>query len=243
MLYTGGFVDISVINQVRTSGKSLFPSVNPDIYSAIANSLCLDSYVYSYEPFALGGHSVHSTGAAHLRGSQDSYSRDLRKQWNIENDRPLHPALCRQTVDDLPRSMQLYVCESYLQASPLHPLKSIRFSLQSQAKIVASLPTDDRLLTKEFLRDFAAANDFPFESAPSSFFDAWYLCLAFKTAVKAILKMPFKAFLKGTPVLPVSNVYEAAVISGYLLLRKPSKIKCVFDSINKFISAKKVFIW
>ena len=243
MLYTGGFVHTSVVNRVRKSNKILFASVNPDIYSAIANSLCLDSYVYSFEPFALGGHSIHSNGAAHLRGLQDSKSRELRKQFALENDRSLHPALCRQSFEELPRSMQLYVCEAYLQSSHLHQLKHIRFSLKSQAKIIASLPTQDLLLTKQFLRDFAAANKFTLENAPPSFFNFWYFLIVLDKFIKAIFNMPFKIFLQGQPAQPVSNVYQAATIAGFLLLRKPSRLTCIFSSFKKMITAHKVFSW
>ena len=58
-----GFIHTSVIADVRKwAAGRYFAAGIPDVYSAVANAMCLDSYVYLNRPFIVNGASRHSTG-------------------------------------------------------------------------------------------------------------------------------------------------------------------------------------
>ena len=68
-LYHGGFIDISAVRDIKKKTGSFYKSSQPDVYSGVAISNVVDSFVYSHEPFAINGNSHHSTGASFMSAS------------------------------------------------------------------------------------------------------------------------------------------------------------------------------
>ncbi len=57
------FVHTSVISEVRkVNGGRYFCASNPDVYSALLNSFCVEKYCYSKKPFVVNGASSFSNG-------------------------------------------------------------------------------------------------------------------------------------------------------------------------------------
>lgn len=72
----GGFVDVAVLNQVKArSGGAFFGSQIPDVYSGVALSEVIPSYVYSYEPLIVNGISGHSTGSAQFNPDKNQQAQ------------------------------------------------------------------------------------------------------------------------------------------------------------------------
>lgn len=240
MLYTGGFVDISIVNQMRKPNASLFASVNPDVYSAIAISHLVDNYVLTDECLAIAGHSKHSNGAAFLKSQDDKDSSALRDMFDAENDIPIHPALNRTSVKDLPRSMQLLVCESYLQAFHLHHLRpGINFSLQSQLTFILNQTLADPLKTKKLVSDVSSIHGFVVKKDLS--IKEKFLCFiaALKRLFSKLYFSLYKCYFAGSAEQPIANIYEAVVISTHFKMHRPSSIYCMLLSLKKILNLRK----
>ncbi len=77
-----GFVHTDLINELRHQHGKLFLTNIVDVFSAVALSLKLQRYVFSFEPLAINGTSNRSNGAAFLQITKD----DTEKQrWYTEN--------------------------------------------------------------------------------------------------------------------------------------------------------------
>ena len=74
MLYNGGFVCYSLIDEIKKITPRFFRSITPDVYSAMVFSLVAENYVYSYEPLALNGASIHSGGTANFENIEQAYT-------------------------------------------------------------------------------------------------------------------------------------------------------------------------
>ena len=237
MLYTGGFVDISIVKAIAACKNPVFQSINPDIYSAIAISHFIDSYVYTQRSLAVSGHSRHSNGAAWLRPNNNANSSHLRTQFLLENDRTLHPLLLRTSPADLPLSMHLLVLDSYLHASHLHPYRPIKFSLRSQAHIISCTSKANSAHLSLYLSELSVAHGFMFSRSFLFFLNfkigLYSICMFFQNILLSLRKV----FHEGSVSSPVSNVYEAVVFASSLHVISPSRVYCFFSSLLKLIKS------
>ncbi|MEI7868323.1 MAG: glycosyltransferase family 2 protein [Candidatus Methylumidiphilus sp.] len=112
-IYTGGFVDVKLIDKARSSSGDFFCSMIPDVYSAIALSSTIDKYVLLNEPICVNGISSYSTGTAQLGWTENN---SPAQQFFSEKNIPFHPKLGSDRV----KSIELLVYECYLQATHLH---------------------------------------------------------------------------------------------------------------------------
>jgi hypothetical protein len=115
MLYTGGFVAISLIEDIRNRSGVFYQSCTPDVYSAIALASVLDTYLYVSEPLAINGTSSHSSGRSfYYRGANRNLAPALA--FSGENNIPFHNEIPLTEDGSYPLSMQALVLESYLQS-------------------------------------------------------------------------------------------------------------------------------
>ena len=112
-LYTGGFVDLKLINAARNSDGVFFCSMTPDVYSAIALASTTDTFVMMREPICVMGVSSHSNGASMFCPRTPKGPSDL---FFSESNIPFHSRLGSGRV----RSIEIVVFECYLQSSHLH---------------------------------------------------------------------------------------------------------------------------
>jgi glycosyltransferase involved in cell wall biosynthesis len=120
MLYNGGFVDVSVLQTLKTRTGRFYRSAIPDVYTAVAIASLVDRYAYSRAPLAVNGASRHSTGTSQFsagnRGQDSPASRFLTEQ-----NMPFHADLPILADGHYPPSLQLLVYESWLQTAALRP--------------------------------------------------------------------------------------------------------------------------
>lgn len=137
MIYNGGFIDMSIINDMRHRTGRFFNSVNPDVYSAIAIARATDKFMFVREPIAISGTSTHSNGhsAFSVNGARNraTYSAFL-----AENDIQFHRDLPLSAGGGLPLSLQACVYEAYLQSSALSGGTSAMTHTMQLAVILAS---------------------------------------------------------------------------------------------------------
>lgn len=115
------FVHRSVIDRGLSDGR-YFHSITPDIYSCFANTGQIDSYVYSFKPFAVSGISGRSNGSAHLGPKKTNEVCAYER----ENDIPHH-----SDVVYSPHSLPIIVAEAFLQARDTNGrLREIEFDLE-----------------------------------------------------------------------------------------------------------------
>lgn len=137
MLYTGGFVDFSVIARARGIDGSFNHCINPDVYSAVVIAKLTDRFAYSNEPLAIGGTSKHSGGTSFFIGGYSALTPDSpSKKMLSEANLPIHPDLASTPDEVLPPSIELLVYEAILQAEYFAPSFKAQTSLAEQLAIV-----------------------------------------------------------------------------------------------------------
>lgn len=75
-VYTS-FIDMAVINRVKSISKSFFRSQIPDSYSAVALANTIGNYVYAKKRLRLNGISSHSTGSSQFNYGANQQAADL----------------------------------------------------------------------------------------------------------------------------------------------------------------------
>jgi hypothetical protein len=161
MLYTGGFVDFSVLSELRASTGAFFRSRIPDVYSAIALAGILNTYVFSYEPFAINGASKHSIGTSVFSTAGASAAAAAQK-FGAEANLPFHADVPLLPDGALPTSMQALVYESFLQSLDLLVGPPITEHARQLAVILAAPGANGAV--REWSRQFARQHGLDFES-------------------------------------------------------------------------------
>lgn len=154
MLYSGGFIHISVLQHIREKAGAYFCSMIPDIYSAVAVSREVDDYLYSHEPFFIGGTSRHSTGNSSFSKSpqrNDQPSAVFASEGNL----PIHPALPLSAEGGFPASLQLCLYESFLQSHVLGGREGVSADHASQLEIILATSGKHRAAIEEWGGRFA----------------------------------------------------------------------------------------
>jgi len=137
MLYTGGFVDFSLIARARSINGTFNHCINPDVYSAVVIAKLTDRFVHSNEPLAIGGTSKHSGGTSFFIGGYSALTPDSpAKKFLSEANIPIHPDLVPNADEVLPPSIELMVYEAILQAEYFPPSFKPLTSLAEQLAIM-----------------------------------------------------------------------------------------------------------
>ncbi|MEI6065997.1 MAG: glycosyltransferase family A protein [Methylococcaceae bacterium] len=129
-LYNGGAASMDLINKIRAQDGSFFRSMIPDVYSAVALSLSIESYAFVQVPVAINGASKHSGGTSSMLGQDNNKSSPAHKFWSEDNI-PAHKSLV------IGKSIPLMIYECYLQAQ--HLSKSSISNLKSQLEIALAV--------------------------------------------------------------------------------------------------------
>lgn len=161
MLYSGGFIDFSVLSELRAKTGAFFRSRIPDVYSAIALGGILDSYVFSYEPFAINGASKHSIGTSVFRAAGAAAASPAQK-FGAEANLPFHADMPLLPDGALPTSLHALVYESFLQSLDLFEGAAITDHAAQLAIILAAPGANDAV--QGWGRQFARQHGLEFES-------------------------------------------------------------------------------
>lgn len=134
-----GFVSSAVIERAKRDGR-YFHSINPDVYSALANSLVVGKFLRLHQPLTVEGASGRSIGASSSSGIDGT--EEIK--YLAENDLPFSPDLVYAP------SLPIVIAEAYLQVRTRFPdaCKYHDFSIARVCGVAlrdASGPNKDRI--------------------------------------------------------------------------------------------------
>ena len=231
MLYNGGFVSKSLIDTAKRHTGSLFLSMTPDVYSAIVFSMLTEDYVYSYEPLAINGASLHSGGTAIFSGRKTNSKHDPAEKFYSEDNISFHPELPLTRYGRPVRSIPVTVYEAYLQAEAFHRLKNVRTSLSRQVEIAIEQSGPCPLEVIEWAEDFMLMHGMKLCKNNSTFLS--HLRNRLMRLSSELYRLIYSVTIRGCDHIPLRNVYEASLIAGYLKEFPPSILFNIFQRVKR----------
>jgi len=233
-LYTGGFICSSVINLIRqqSPNKQFYHSPIPDVYSAIAISSVVDSFVFVREPLAITGLSKNSIGVSVM--SEENGVRSPANSFYSETIIPFHSAIPMCPNGRIPSSVQAFKYESYLQSTFLRAdMDSMPHA--RQLSIILSQAGRLDLSISEWAKQFAALHGISYSRAKRrSVFTN--LLLRFGSIPRSV-RNAFNLCSIDSPKLPIINVYEASIavaaIRHYSLKRRFIRVLQLYAKLGK----------
>lgn len=150
-IYTGGFLEKSLIENIIREQKSFFNSLNPDIYSAIAAATYVKEFLYIGTPLTIAGTSSFSNGGGWKKKDTTHFNSFLS-----ENSKRFHNTL----ADGIVNSNQIYAYESYLQCGKFRRL--FRLSIIDQLALALLFKKSSNAeLVSDFVERTAKKNGIP----------------------------------------------------------------------------------
>ena len=210
MIYNGGYIHISVLNEIREKTGSYFLSISPDIYSAVAISTVTDSYVYSKRPLAISGTSKHSTGNSFF--STSNQRNPLPKaQFSDEGNIPFHKDMPLCTDGSYPASLQACVYEAYLQSHLLRG-QANEFTHARQLEVIMATAGKHRKSIEKWGKQFAEMHNIDYNKARR----AAALTRLILQSCATIRKLTNAANSVITENLPIKNIFEASIAASVI---------------------------
>jgi hypothetical protein len=224
VLYNGGFVSTALIKEAkgRRADGLFFRSLTPDIYSAMVFAHLLDEYVYSDEPLAVNGASIHSGGTASfgIRVAHRKYD-PAEKFWSEPNI-PFHQSLPPAANGRPVLSLHAMVYEAYLQAEDFHDRKRISVDAAEQLQIILKEPRIRALELRAWAKSFAELHGLD----RGGTFGPVAAALARVRSSAALIRTVALMLIRGIRILgterqPLLNVHEASLVTSRILLSRP----------------------
>jgi glycosyltransferase involved in cell wall biosynthesis len=220
MLYSGGFVDVSLLAELKAKRGAFYFSSIPDVYSAMAISRSIDRYLYVFEPLALDGVSNHSIGTSLVRRTK----ADAAQKFFSEGNMPWHRDLPTDAAGRVPRVHQAWIYESYLQSRFLGLVDGER-THEDQLRVTLARPDYDEA-AHAWAEELAARHGIDFARARQ---DARMMRMQLKAnALRTKLARTFNTFyLTGRSGAPLTDVQQASQAAGQAVAERPSTIEAV----------------
>jgi hypothetical protein len=232
MLYNGGFVSTEVLKKAKEISGIFFRSSIPDVYSAVVISLLTSSYAYSHEPLAINGASSHSNGTAAYERNKRMRNYDPSEKFWSENTIPLHDDIPTIRKNQLVRSLQAGVYESFLQARIFDEHKNIRITHQSQLEVIIGVSGPHPLEVREWAREFCIKH--------SLAYPGYFRILLIMTKLNLVKLLNryrvgiYYYILRGNQGVRLLNVYDASIVTAVIKLLKPSLFKRLLSRYRIF---------
>ncbi len=210
MLYNGGYVNVSVLKEIKRRTGSIYRSCVPDVYSAISIASTVEKYIYSHEPLAINGASRHSTGTSYFsteRQTTESPAQVFATEGNI----PFHEDIPLFRDRAYPPSMHALVYESYLQSGALRP-SSTESLAGAMLTIILATAGRHQPLVQEWAGIFAERHHLSLRS-----FDTKVKLARIKFALGSFAWQVaglVNTFSIGSREFPIADVYEASIVAG-----------------------------
>lgn len=213
MLYTGGFVDMAVMHDIKRRSGAFYNSRIPDVYSAFAIASVVPSFCYSYAPVAIGGISRHSTGIDQFSSGKKTDASPSQKFF-LEENIPFHSGIPMWGDGGLPRSLHALVFESYLQTEHLRMSGAAEpVARQIELSIATASIKGDEI--DNWGKDFARLHNLGYGKIRSV---AKLRRLSQKiTDFPRNLERRINRKTIGSPALPIRDVYDASIAAAQLL--------------------------
>ena len=221
MLYTGGFVDSSLIDKARSADGVFYLSLNPDIYSAVVFSKLTDRFAFSNEPLAIGGSSQHSTGTSHFSAGRNKQSGSSpATEFLSEPNIPFHDDLVTSDGGILPPSIELFVYESLLQSEHLAPsTDSLTDRTEQLSIILGSAKRRHRKEIYDWGREFAQRHVLDMATISRRAFTIRARD-KFRKSFHKLTKKNDTVDIVGNSRLQIQDVYEASLLVSTLIRRR-----------------------
>ncbi len=123
MLYTGGFVDISLVRAFRRRHGAFMHSQIPDLFSALAMAASLERFAFVNRPLALAGRSRHSTGRSFVEEARGGTRVAAMRKFVSEGNIPVHADIPAREDGGMLIFPPILVYESVLQLVDLGVLE------------------------------------------------------------------------------------------------------------------------
>lgn len=223
VLYNGGFISYELVKQAKQVTGQFFCSMTPDVYSGIVFSFLTEKYLYSYEPLAINGASIHSGGTAGFEKIKRERDYDPAEKFFSEPNLPFHKDLPLTSAGRPVKSIPAIVYEAYLQAHLFHSQKSISTSRSKQllSALIQSGPDKREIL--EWAKLFSDKHEIVL---PRRSF------ILLKSIMKKIHTFPVRVMtsfgfsrLVGCDRVPLKNIYEASIVAGAIKELQPSLLQ------------------
>lgn len=217
MLYTGGFVSMSVLAELKRRTGAFYKSRIPDVYTGFAVASLLPDYVYSFAPLAIGGVSKHSIGVDQFARAKKKPEESPALKFANEENILFHPAVPLLTNGDIPPALQAVVIESYLQTIPLREGQPVESFDRLLGGILASEPEDHEPLL-QWAAVFARMHGLDLEGLRRQARQQRRLL-----RLEAIPRNFIRRFNRknlGSPALPLRDVHEASLAAAAALGRR-----------------------
>lgn len=210
MLYNGGYVEMSVLNEIRRRTGRVYASCVPDVYSAISIASTVDNYIFTKEPLAINGASRHSTGTAYFSTHRDKDASPAQI-FATEGNMPFHEGvpLCRD--GSYPPSMHALVYESYLQSRSLRA-KSEEDLPETMLTIILASAGRHQKSIGEWAEIFAEKHCLDMESI-SAKAKLVKVGVRMSSISQQLINM-LNTFSLGSSDFPIRDVYEASIAAG-----------------------------
>lgn len=222
VIYNGGFVSFEILEKIKSVTGLFYNSCIPDIYSCIAIASFTDKYVYSREPFAISGVSIHSTGASQFSGNKSDV-KSPKNKFISEGNIPFHPDVPICADGNYPSSIHAMVYESYLQSSFLrHSVNTDNIHAQQLEIILATSENKFVYDVEMWGKSFAEIHELNFDLISMKanmrrlFFTISWMKFKFSSMVNTHLVESKK--------YPIQNIYEASVMANSTIQCTPSTL-------------------
>jgi glycosyltransferase involved in cell wall biosynthesis len=233
MLYNGGFVNMSVLQEIKRKTGAFYKSLTPDVYSALAIASVVKNYIYSNEPLAINGASKHSTGTSAFSGDTKSILSPLQL-FSSEENIPFHKDIPLCADGKFPLSIHISVYEAYLQLGAIWgEFQKISHSQQLEIILATTTPGHEGEI-KEWGKLFAISHGLNFFEIQSKATRRRYY-LKLLTFPRELLNGVNTDHIGGFLDLPIRDVYEASVAAFTIRNAKPCRIRNFLRLLRKHI--------
>ena len=236
MLYNGGFIRMSVLNEIKIKTGAFYRSLTPDVYSALSIASAVDSYIYSNEPLAINGASKHSTGTSSYSKEENDEASPM-KIFCSEENLPFHEdlPLCGGDIK-YPPSIHVLVYESYLQSKELRKEAMAHTRSQQLEIILATSGNHDAEIT-EWGGVFAKAHGLNYGGIQSKVAKRRFLLTLMNFPRRAVGAINTYNVI-GRSDLPIRDVYEASVTAAAIRNVMPSRSKIARQVIARLLDKR-----
>ena len=237
LLYNGGFVDFSVLSEIKEKTGRFYGSCIPDVYSGCAISSVIEDYIYSYEPFAVNGASIHSNGTDTFtmkKKDENSPSNIFKREPNI----PFHPDIPLNKDLSYPVSLQAIVYESYIQTKFLR-LSSDFDNHQNQLEIILATSGAHAILVEEWGELFARKHKL---NMPLALNNSRKLRRKIKLAtLPEWISIHINKIEPNNNKIQMKNVYQTSIVASEALmnLKYSNKFKRIYSLFIKILQTIK----
>ncbi len=236
VLYNGGFISTDLIREAKSSRKDglFFRSLTPDVYSAMVFSLLTDQYVYSDEPLAVNGASIHSGGTANFGIRVPHRKYDPSEKFWSEPNIPFHKSLPLDSNGRPVLSLHAMIYEAYLQAEDFHDRKQISVDAAQQLQIILKEPRIRAVELRAWAKSFAELHGIDRRGTVGPVSAA----LARVRNSLALMRIVAGTLIRGIRVLgserqPMQNVHEASLLTSSILLSRPGYLARAANALGR----------